>query len=130
MSDSEDSVHDHEVPEEFDNDHDHHGHDHHGHDHHDKDDESDSEAPLENFEPTSDDMDISPDHDLGIFKRIITNGTGSDDDRPHHGDKVSVHYVGTFLDGTPFDSSRERNDLFTFDLGKGIYILIFHNNAL
>jgi len=55
--------------------------------------------------------------DGGVIKQLITEGTGP---TPKTGSNVSVHYVGTLqADGSKFDSSRDRDDLFEFNLGRG-----------
>ena len=61
--------------------------------------------------------DISPDKDGKVFKRVLAEGEG--DAMPGGGDEVYVHYTGRLLDGTVFDSSVERNELFKFKLGEG-----------
>ncbi|KAF7699343.1 peptidyl-prolyl cis-trans isomerase FKBP4 [Silurus meridionalis] len=61
--------------------------------------------------------DITPKKDGGVLKLVKREGTGAE--LPMTGDKVFVHYVGTLLDGTQFDSSRDRGEKFSFELGKG-----------
>ena len=65
-------------------------------------------------------VDITKKQDGGVLKEIKVAGTG--DNSPHTGDSVSVHYVGRLEDGTVFDSSRDRNEFFVFNLGKGSLI--------
>lgn len=52
----------------------------------------------------------------GLQYRVISEGTGP---KPKESDTVSVHYRGTLLDGTEFDSSYKRNQPAVFPL-KGV----------
>jgi len=55
--------------------------------------------------------------DGGLVKKILRDGEGWQ--TPVKGADVVVHYVGTLLDGSEFDSSRGRGEPFKFKLGVG-----------
>jgi FK506-binding protein 4/5 len=55
--------------------------------------------------------------DGGVIKEVLHESTSTE--TPRSGDEVTVHYNGTLLDGTKFDSSRDRNLPYTFTLEGG-----------
>ena len=52
----------------------------------------------------------------GLRYKILTAGKGP---KPAKGDRVAVHYEGSLLDGTMFDSSVQRGEPIEFLLGVG-----------
>ena len=67
----------------------------------------------------SDAADISGDG--GLCKKVLSAGD-ADGGTPFEGAEVQVHYVGTLMDGTKFDSSRDRPGNFKFQIGQGAVI--------
>ncbi|GAL29839.1 FKBP-type peptidyl-prolyl cis-trans isomerase [Vibrio maritimus] len=53
----------------------------------------------------------------GLLYQVETEGTG---DKPKETDTVQVHYKGTLIDGTQFDSSYDRGEPATFPLNRVI----------
>jgi peptidylprolyl isomerase len=55
----------------------------------------------------------------GLTYVITARGKGR---RPKTGETVLVHYTGTLIDGTKFDSSQDRKEPIAFPLGRGAVI--------
>ncbi|MGB3691655.1 MAG: FKBP-type peptidyl-prolyl cis-trans isomerase [Spirulinaceae cyanobacterium] len=62
------------------------------------------------------DMDNAVTTPSGLKYTEIEEGDGAS---PSQGQTVVVHYTGTLEDGTKFDSSRDRNQPFSFKIGVG-----------
>jgi len=112
---------------------DHSGHDHSGHDHkkHDGMAKKSSDKPKD--KPIKDGANMDQDSKTqgvqfleenkknsevkmtgsGLQYKVLKEGTGKN---PSATDNVEVHYRGTLIDGTEFDSSYKRNKTITFPL--------------
>ncbi|HOP15682.1 MAG: FKBP-type peptidyl-prolyl cis-trans isomerase [Gammaproteobacteria bacterium] len=57
--------------------------------------------------------------DSGLKYEDLVEGDGA---VASPGQQVSVHYTGWLTDGSKFDSSHDRNQAFSFSLGRGMVI--------
>ncbi len=65
--------------------------------------------------------------ETGLYYQIIDPGTGG---ALNVGDSASLHYTGTLLDGNKFDSSRDRDQLFTIAAGTGSVVPGFDEGVM
>lgn len=65
---------------------------------------------------------IQPESAMEEELKIEVVKEGEGDRKTKKGDTISVHYTGTLLDGTKFDSSVDRGTPFDFQLGAGMVI--------
>ena len=73
-----------------------------------------TETALNVIKPMTNDTITTP----SGLKYIITNKNPAGL-KPNSGDKIDAHYTGTLLNGKKFDSSKDRNQPFSFNVGTG-----------
>ncbi|KAL0561531.1 hypothetical protein IC582_001961 [Cucumis melo] len=56
----------------------------------------------------------------GLKKKLVKESEGWE--APDTSDEVEVHYTGTLLDGTQFDSNHDQGTSFKFKLGEGNFV--------
>ncbi|KAK1269288.1 Peptidyl-prolyl cis-trans isomerase FKBP65 [Acorus gramineus] len=82
-----------------------------------EDDDDDEEEPGEVIE-SAPPLRVGEEREIGgVKKKLIKRGKGWE--TPELGDEVTVHYVGTLLDGSVFSSTRDGGAPLTFNLGQG-----------
>jgi len=77
--------------------------------------ELDLELAKQNVEESEDIKQQENQKNMELKIEILEKGDGPE---AKNGDNISVHYVGTLLDGTKFDSSIDRGQPFSFQLGQ------------
>lgn len=83
--------------------------------------ETDDRLIQEYLKANNVDMSTVTKTNSGLYYQPLEAGTGA---KVESGDNVEVHYTGTLLDGTKFDSSYDRNETFVVrPVGAGRVIL-------
>ncbi|KAL5706703.1 peptidylprolyl isomerase [Ranunculus cassubicifolius] len=88
-------------------------------------DDQDDEEPGEVIESApplkiGEERDIHPASGLHLKKKLLKRGHGWE--TPKLRDQVTVHYVGSLLDGSKFASTRDNEEPLTMNLGDGVIV--------